>query len=62
MWPPVYLVLSPTKIFVFSVIKPINLGTTSDIKVTVSTKTSPGITEELTESLTLIKISWVQKG
>ena len=59
--PPVHWVLSPTNILVFSVIKPINTGTTSDIKVTVSTKTSPGSIEEVTESLALRKISWFMK-
>ena len=59
--PPLYFVLSPTNIFVFSVIQPINMGTTSDIKVTVLTKTSPGTIEEVTESLTLRKISWFMK-
>jgi len=61
IWPPVHWVLSPTNIFVFSVIRPINMGTIPEVKLTVSTKTSSGTIEEVTESLILRKISWIQK-
>ena len=61
IWPPMHLVLSPNNIFVFSVIKPINIGPIPDVNLTVSTRTSPGSIEEVTESLTLRKISWFMK-
>jgi hypothetical protein len=60
IWPPFYLVLSPTSIFVVSIINPAGLDAPENTSVDVTIiSTVDEVQEETTEALTLNMLPWI---